>query len=69
MTEIKITFRTNGEKTYVVDQQSSMLGFEMADKKKGDFFLLSDASSKQPVLINMGEVVTIEFSEVSREWA
>lgn len=62
MVEIRITFRSNGEKTYVVEQNSS----DMLDKENGGFILLTDAVTKQPLLINMREVVTIEFSE--REW-
>ncbi len=66
MTELKITFRSNGEKTYVVEQKSSLIGVDMIDKENGGFVLLTDAITRQPLLINMREVVTIEFTE--RDW-
>ena len=66
MTELKITFRTNGEKTYVVEQKSSLIGVDMIDRENGGFVFLTDAVTRQPLLINMREVVTIEFTE--RDW-
>ena len=66
MTELKITFRSNGEKTYVVEQKSSLIGVDMIDKENGGFVLLTDAIPRQPLLIIMREVVTIEVTE--RDW-